>query len=70
MKVRRYTEKRFGKLKVQGQPFVHAGMDLTQRDDVSVTLTQEDFTENLKFPPTFPKLSGERVGWPRFPYRI
>ena len=56
LKARRFSAERFGKLEAQGEPFVHAGMELAQGKDFSVTLTQEDFAQNLKPLPTSPEL--------------
>ena len=48
VKVRGYSEKRFGKLEVQEGSCVHVGVELAQEKDFSVTLTQADFTKNMK----------------------
>ena len=47
-RTRHYLEHRFGALKVQVNAFVHVGMELVQRQDFSVTLTQADFTNQLQ----------------------
>ena len=44
-KLRQFIEIRFGELKLQEKQFVYVGMDLSQDDSLSVTLTQKDFTE-------------------------
>ena len=53
---RRFLEKRFGKLRVQEMPLARVGVEVAQGHDFSATLTQEDFTEDLKLSPTSPKL--------------
>ena len=45
-------------LEAQEKSVVHAGADLAQEIDFSVTLTQEDFTKNHKFLPSSPELRG------------
>ena len=47
-RTRHFLERRFGALKVQENAFVHVGMELAQRQDFSVTLTQADFTRQLQ----------------------
>ena len=54
--MRRFLQNCFGKSKVQELPFVYVGAELSQKDDSSAALTQEDFTKNLKCLPTSPKL--------------
>ena len=54
--VREYLGRRFGDLKVQEKNFVHAGMELTQDDDLSVKLTQEKFMDALNPTPITPSL--------------
>ena len=51
LKARRFSERRFGKLKVQETPLMHMGMALAQEDDFSATSTQEDFAKNPQLPP-------------------
>ena len=48
--------RRFGPLKVQENNFVHVGMELTQKADFSVELTQAEFTRQLQFLDTSPAL--------------
>ena len=55
-RTRHYLEQRFGALKVQGNNFVHVGMELVQQSDFSVTLTQAEFTSQLQFLDTSPAL--------------
>ena len=55
-KVRGFSEKRSGGMKVQEGSFVHVGMELAQEKNFSATLTQADFTQNVKFIPTPPEL--------------
>ena len=45
---RLFSDRRFGTLKVQGKPPVLVGMEWVQEKNTSATLTQEDFTTNLK----------------------
>ena len=47
-------------LEAQEKSVGHVGANLAQEKDFSVTLTQEDFTKNLKSLPTSPKLRGGR----------
>ena len=56
LKVRRYSDKRFRKLAVEKQSFAHVGIEVAEEDAFFVTLIREDFSKNLKFPPTPSKL--------------
>ena len=49
-------EQRFGFLKVQENNFVHVGMELAQKADFSVELTQAEFMRQLQFLDTSPAL--------------
>ena len=59
-KLREFLEIRFGELKVQESKFVHVGMELEQDATFSATLTQKEFTENLKPLGTSPKFWAAR----------
>ena len=52
LKARYFSEKQFGKSKIQGKSTAHVGMELVQEKDSSVTLAREDFAKNLKPLPT------------------
>ena len=56
LKVRRYLDTRFGKLKVQGKYFVRVGMGMAHCGCSPPTSCREDLTENPTFLPTAPKL--------------
>ena len=60
LSVRCFLGNRFSKLKVEGAPCVHVGVELAQENDIYATLPQEDFAKNLKFPPTSPELRAGR----------
>ena len=53
---RDFSEMRKGELKVQEGPFVHVGMEYTQKDNCWVTSTHEGFEKYLKRIPTSPGL--------------
>ena len=55
-RARYYLEQRFGPLKVQENFFAHVGMELAQKADFSVSLTQAEFARQLKFMGTSPEL--------------
>ena len=55
-KIRGFPEQRFGTMKLQENSFVHVGMELKQGANISVTLTQADFTKNLQPLGTSPQL--------------
>ena len=59
-KLREFSELRFGELKLQEGEFVHVGMELEQDAVFSATLTQKEFTENLKPLGTSPRLWAAR----------
>ena len=59
-KLRQFLELRFGELKLQEKHFVHVGMELSQDDSFSVTLTQKEFTEKLQPLGTSPQLWAAR----------
>ena len=59
-KARRLFDKRLGKSKAQEGFFDHVGRELPQEKGFSVTLTQEDFAENLMLLSTPPALWGGR----------
>ena len=46
----------FGPLEIQENSFVHVGMELVQKADFSVGLTQAEFTRQLKLMDTSPEL--------------
>ena len=48
--------RRFGELEAQEKSFAHAEMEVAPGSGSPVTATQENFTQNLKFLPTPPKL--------------
>ena len=48
------SEQRFGPLMVQENNFVHVGMELAQKADFSVELTQAEYTRQLQFLDTSP----------------
>ena len=62
MEVRTFPEPRFGQPEVQEKSSLHVGMVLAQEGDFSAALTQVDFSGNLKFFPTRPKLRAGRQG--------
>ena len=47
-KLRQFFEIRSGELKLQEKQFVHVGVELSQDDSFSVTLTQKEFAEKLQ----------------------
>ena len=53
---RHFIVKRNGKLEVQEKSFVRLGVELVKKSDFTSTLTQGDFTKNIKFLPTSPQL--------------
>ena len=59
-KLRQFLELRFGELKLQENNFVHVGMELSQDNSFSVTLTQKDFAEKLQPLGTSPQLWAAR----------
>ena len=67
-RARGFPEKHSGKLRAQGGSFVDVGMVLAQEKDFSATLTQEDFTTNLKLLPTSPAFWAGRKNPPRMDY--
>ena len=60
LKARRFSEKRFRKLKAQEQPFLHVAMELSKETEFSATRTQGDFTRDLEPSPTSPELRAGR----------
>ena len=56
LKAHCFSDKRYGKLKVQEKSLLRAGMEVAQEKDSSVTLAQEAFTKNLRPLPTSPGL--------------
>ena len=53
---RAFSGHRSGKLKVQEPTSVRAGMEVSQETNFTEKLAQEEFTSNLKPPPTYPDL--------------
>ena len=53
---RYFSEQRFGALKTQENDFAHVGMELSQKPDCSIELTQAEFTRQLKPLDTSPAL--------------
>ena len=47
-KSRDFPGRRFGELRLQEPPFARVSADLAQGSDFSVTLTQDEFAQNLK----------------------
>ena len=64
LEARCFSGKRFGKLKVQDRPSVHAGTESAHEQDFSETFTQEALTRNLKPLPTPPGSVGRPQGAP------
>ena len=58
--IRKFSELRFGELKLQEGNFVHVGMELVQDSTFSVTLTQKEFTAKLGPLGTSPQLWAAR----------
>ena len=48
LKIRGFSEQRFGAMKLQENSFVHVGVELNQEANFSATLTQADVTKNLQ----------------------
>ena len=59
-RTRYYLEQRFGPLKIQENSFAHVGMELAQKADFSVGLTQAEFARQLEFIDTSPELRKRR----------
>ena len=55
-KLRQFLELRFGELKLREKHCVRVGMEFSQNNSFSVTLTQKDFAEKLKPLGTSPQL--------------
>ena len=47
-RTRYFSGRRFGALKTQGNDFAHVGMELPQKADFSIELTQAEFTHQLE----------------------
>ena len=60
-KVREFPERRFGNLKAREGFCVHGGMELAKEKGLSATMTQGDFSQNLKLSPTSPPLRAGRI---------
>ena len=59
-RARRFSEQRFGPLKLQESEFAHVGTELPQGCDFSVGLTQSAFSEGLLPMDTSPTLWANR----------
>ena len=58
--IRRFSEQRFGAMKLQENSFVHVGIELNQEANFSATLTQEGFAKNPHPLGTSPELRAAR----------
>ena len=59
-RTRHFPEQRFGTLKTKENVFARVGVELTQKADCSVALTQAEFMDQLKPLDTSPALWEER----------
>ena len=60
LRVRKYLERRYWGVKVQKQSFVRVAMELSQVNDFSIQLAQENFTNAPKPMPTVPEVWASR----------
>ena len=58
--IRAFLEYRFGAREMKGSSFAHDGMKLSRGSDYPGKLTQDEFTKNMKPPPTSAELSAAR----------